>query len=102
MDGGAHLVNGLQVRTQSAMNAEYPTVHDRPQCQVVEHFATPSPNVRTRILPLALVVKAIDLGDLAGFVISADERDAFGVADFESEKEEEGLYRVETSVDKVT
>jgi len=35
-------------------------------------------------------------------VVSADEGDAFGVTDFESEKEEEGLYRVETSIDKVT
>jgi hypothetical protein len=51
---------------------------------------------------LTLVVKAIHLGDLTGLVVSTDECDAFGVADLEREKEEEGLYRVETSVDKVT
>lgn len=50
---------------------------------------------------MALVVKAIDLGDLTGLVVSTDEGDALGVTDFESEKEEEGFYRVETSVDKV-
>jgi hypothetical protein len=51
---------------------------------------------------LTLVVKAIHLGDLTGLVVSTDEGDAFGVTDFEGEKEEEGLHRVEASVNEVT
>jgi len=51
---------------------------------------------------LTFVVKAIHLGDLTGLVVSTDEGDTFGVADLEGEKEEEGLYGVETSIDKVT
>ena len=35
-------------------------------------------------------------------MVSADERNAFGVTDFEGKKEEEGLYGVEASIDKVT
>lgn len=50
---------------------------------------------------MTLIVKAVHLRDLTGLMISADECDAFGIADFEGEKEEEGLYRVETSIDKV-
>jgi hypothetical protein len=34
-------------------------------------------------------------------VISADQGDAIGIADFEAEKEEEGFERVEAAVDKV-
>ena len=41
---------------------------------------------------MTLVVKAIDLGDLTGLVVPADEGYAFRVTDFEGEKEEEGLY----------
>lgn len=51
---------------------------------------------------MTFVVKAIDLGDLTRLVVSADEGDTFGVADFEGEKEEEGLYRVEPSIDEIT
>lgn len=51
---------------------------------------------------MTLVIKAIHLSDLTGLVVSTDEGDAFGVTDFEGEKEEESLYRVETSIDKVT
>ena len=84
------------------MNAEHSSIYDCPQCQIIKHFATPPPNIRTGIFSLTLVVKTIDLSDLTGLVVSTDEGDAFGVTDFESEKEEEGLYRVETSIDKVT
>lgn len=41
---------------------------------------------------MTLVVKAIHLGDLTRLVVPADEGDAFGVTDFESEKEKEGLH----------
>jgi hypothetical protein len=74
------------------VNAKYASVHDRTQGQIIKDLATPPPNVRTRILSLTFVVKAIDLGDLTGLVVSTDERDAFGVTDFQSEKEKEGLY----------
>ena len=84
------------------MNAKHPPIHDRPQGQIIKDLATPSPHVRARVFSLTLVVKAIDLGDLSRLVISADEGDAFGVANFESEKEEEGFYRVETSIDEIT
>jgi hypothetical protein len=34
-------------------------------------------------------------------VVSADQGDAIGIADFEAKKEEEGFERVEAAVDKV-
>lgn len=95
------MVNGLQVRTESTVDAEHPPVYDRPQGEVVKDFAAPPPHVGTRVLSLALVVKAVNLSDLTRLVVPADEGDAFGVANFESEEEEEGLYRVEASVDEI-
>ena len=40
-----HLVNGLQVRAKSTMNAEHAAVHDRPQGEIIKDLATPPPNV---------------------------------------------------------
>ena len=83
------------------MNAEDPAIHDRAQGEIIKDLATPPPNVRTRVLSLTLVVKAINLSDLTRLMVSTDERDAFGVTNFESEQEEECFYRVETSIDEI-
>ena len=101
-DGKTHLIDDLQVWAESTVNAEYSPIHDCTQGQIIKDLTTPSPNVGTRVLSLTFVVKAIDLSDLARLVISTDECNALGVTNFEGEKEEEGLYRVETSIDKVT
>jgi len=45
IDVGTYFINGLQVRAESTMNAEYSSIHDRAQCQIIEHLATPPPNI---------------------------------------------------------
>jgi hypothetical protein len=95
------LIQRPDTRTQPAMHTEHPPIHDRAQAQVVKHVAAVPPHVDRPVFALALVVEAVDLGDLAGLVVAADERHAVGVADFEGEEEEEGLDRVEAAVDKV-
>ena len=75
----------LQTWTQPSVYAEYPSVHNSTQCEVVEDLTTPSPNVAAPVFSLALVIEAVHLGDLSRLVISADERHSFGVADFEGE-----------------
>ena len=49
-----------------------------------------------------LIIKAINLSDLAGFMISTDQSDAIGISDFESNEKQNGLNRVEASINKVT
>ena len=97
----ADLVERVDQRTQPAVHAEDAAVDDGAEGEVVEDLAAPAPDVGGAVLALALVVEAVDLGDLPGLVVAADERDALGVADFEREKEQEGLDGVEAAVDEV-
>ena len=57
--------------------------------QVVEYFAAVAPDVGGAVFADAFVVEAVDGGDLAGFVVAADEGDAVWVAHFEAEEEQE-------------
>ena len=53
------------------------------------------------VLLQALIVKAVDLGDLPRLVVAADERHALRVAHLEREQQQEGLDRIKAAVDKV-
>jgi hypothetical protein len=83
------------------MYTEHPSIHHRAQRQIIKQIAAIPPDIRRSKLALTLVVEAIDLGDLAGFVVASNQGEAVGVADFKGDEEEEGLDRVEASVDKV-
>lgn len=83
------------------MHAKHPAVHYRAQSEVIKHFTAPPPHVGAPILSLAFIVESVHLGDLARFVVTTDERDAFRVADLESEEEEKGFDAVEPSVDEI-
>jgi hypothetical protein len=83
------------------MHAEHPPINYRAQTQIVKHVAAIPPHVARAIFALTLVVKSIDLGDLAGLVVAADEGDAVWIPHFEGEEEKEGLDGVEPAVDKV-
>jgi hypothetical protein len=83
------------------VHAKHPPVHNRPQRQIVKHVAAIPPNVAAAIFSLTLVVEPIHLRDLPRLVVSADERYAIGIPDFEEQEQEERLDRVETAVDKV-
>ena len=83
------------------MNAEHPSIHDRAKRKVVKDLATPSPDVTAPVLSLAFVIKAVHLRDLSRLMVAAYEGHAFGVADFEGEKKEEGFDAVEPAIHKV-
>ena len=99
--GHTHLIDALQVRTESTVDTKDTAVDDSAEGKVVEDLAAPAPDVGGAVLALALVVEAVDLCDLAGLVVAADEGHALGVADLEGEEEEEGLDGVEAAVDEV-
>ena len=65
------------------------------------HSTTHPPNIDAAVLAQALVVEAVDLGDLPALVVAADQRDAVGVADLEGQEEEEGLDGVVAPIDEV-
>jgi hypothetical protein len=84
------------------MNAEYPPIYDCAETQIVKHIAAISPDVPRPIFPLAFVVKSVHLGDLARFMIAANESDSVWITDLEEKQKEEGLDRVEATIHKVT
>lgn len=67
------------------MDTKHTTIHNSTQRQIIKHFTTPSPYITTSIFTLTFIVKAINLSNLAGLVVSSNKRDAVGIADFESE-----------------
>ena len=60
------------------------------------------PDVGVAVFAQALVVKSIDLRDLAGLVISSKDGDTLGVTDLKANKESNRLDGVVTTVDVVT
>lgn len=64
IEGILDLVDRLQGRTQSTVDAEDAAIHDSTQGEIIEDFAAPAPYVATSILALALVVKTVYLCDL--------------------------------------
>ena len=76
----AYLVKGTDFRTQTTVHAEYFAVNDCAENQEIKDLATCFPYGSITVFLLAFFIKAVDLGDLAGFVIAADEGHAIRVS----------------------
>jgi len=76
-------------------------LNDGAEGEVVKDFRAVPPHIHRTVFPQAFVVESVHLSDLSTFVISADERDAVGIADFECEEEEECFDGIVASVNKV-
>jgi hypothetical protein len=66
-------------------------VDESSERQVVEEVCKVLPDVGVAVLSQALVVEAVDLGDLAGLVVAAEDGDAAGVSYFERDKQRDCL-----------
>lgn len=74
----ADLVEGADLGAQAAVHAEHFAVDDGGEDEEVEDLAASFPDGGVAVFLLALLVEAVDLGDLARFVVAADEGDAVG------------------------
>mmetsp|Transcript_86454 Transcript_86454/g.242040 ORF Transcript_86454/g.242040 Transcript_86454/m.242040 type:complete len:255 (+) Transcript_86454:315-1079(+) len=95
------LVQQLDIGGQAAVHAEDRVLYQRRQRQVVEYLCAVLPWVGIAVLPHALVVEAVHLGDLSRLVVAADQRDATRIADLEQYQQLECLNAVVTSVYEV-
>jgi hypothetical protein len=84
------------------MNAEDASVYYRAQGEIVEDLATPSPDVAAAVLPLALVVESVNLGNLPRLVVPSNQRYSFGISDLQRKQQEKCLNTVKTPINKVT
>lgn len=83
------------------MNAEDFIVNYGCEGEVIEDFGAVAPHVDRAILFEALVVEAVNLGDLARLVISTNQSDSFWVAHFQGQKQQEGFDGVVASIHKI-
>ena len=97
-----NVVQRIDARRQSAVQAEDLIIDEGGKGKEVEQIGKGFPDIGIAILAQALVVEAVDLCDLARFMVAAEDGDALGVADFESDEEGDGLDGVVASVDVVT
>ena len=62
------------------MNAEDFAIDNGAKDKEVEDLAARFPDGCVAVFLLAFFIEAVDLGDLAGFMVAADEGDAIGVS----------------------
>mmetsp|Transcript_3560 Transcript_3560/g.6810 ORF Transcript_3560/g.6810 Transcript_3560/m.6810 type:complete len:278 (+) Transcript_3560:505-1338(+) len=96
-----YLVERVDRWRQAAVYAENLVLDERREGEIVENLGAVAPDVDRAVLAQALVVKAVDLRDLAALVVAADERHALRVPHFEREQQQKRLDRVVAAVDKV-
>lgn len=82
-DRNTHLVDVVQRGTEATVHTKHASVYDGGECKIVEHFAAIPPDIRAPILPLALVIETVDLGNLSGLVVAPDECYSIRIAHFE-------------------
>lgn len=95
------VVQGVDGWGETAVEAEDLVVDKGGEWEVVEEVGEVLPDVGVAVLAEALVVEAVDLGDLAGLVVSTEDGDALWVADLEGNEESDGLDGVVATVDVV-
>lgn len=98
---GADVVERVDAGRQASVQAEDLVVDEGCEGQVVEEIGEVLPHVCVAVFPEALVVEAVDLGDLARLVVAAEDSDAPGVADLQGDQQGDCLNRVISSVDVV-
>ena len=95
------MVQGVERRRQPAVKAEDRVVDRRRQRQEVKEVGEVLPDVGVAVLAQALVVEAVDLGDLRRLVVASQDRHAVPVPHFQRDEQRRGLDRVVAAVDVV-
>lgn len=96
------VVESVDRRTQSTVQTEDLVFNESSEGEVVEEVGEVFPHVCIAVFAKALVVEAVDLGDLTRLVVSTENGYAVTVAELEGNQQSDGLNRVVTTVDIVT
>lgn len=96
------VVEGFDVGRKSSVSSEDLSFNDCGKGQVVEELGEHLPHVIIFVLPHALVVKPVILGDASGLVIAPKDGQSFFIANFQAQQQADSLERVVSSVDVVS
>jgi hypothetical protein len=80
-----NLVKSVDTGRKSSMEAEDGVINDSGQGEIIEQLGEEHPDVRVTIFPQALVIEAIDLGDLSHFVVTSENSNSVLVPHFQSD-----------------
>ncbi len=94
-----YFIQSRDGRRKTAVHTEDATVHKGADRKKIEHVDTLLPDVGSAVLPHALVIKTIHLGDLPALVVSTKKRNAVWVEDLQRKQEQKRFDAVVASVD---
>jgi hypothetical protein len=98
---GSDVVEGIDAWGETAVETKDLAVDKSGEGEVIEKVGEILPDIGVSIFTEALVIEAVDLCDLAGFVVSAEDRDSLWVSNLESNEEGNGLDGVITSINVI-
>lgn len=84
------------------MEAEDLVFDEGGEREEIEKVGEVLPHIGVAIFAQALVVEAVDLCDLAGFVVTAEDGDALRITNFEGDEQGHGLDGEVTTINVVT
>lgn len=94
-----YFIQSRDGRRETAVHTEDATVHKGADGKKIEHVDTLLPDVGSAVLPHALIVKTVHLGDLPALVVSTKKRNAVWVEDLQRKQEQKRFDAVVASVD---
>lgn len=99
---GAHLIDGLDLRGKPAVDAKNLAVYKCSKRKVIKGLIEVFPRSGASILLDDFIIKSVDGGDLAGFVVAPEQEYLFGVFDLVAEKKLNGLNGVVAPIHKIS
>ena len=84
---GSDVVQSFNAGRQPSVEAEELILDDSSEREEVEELGETFPDIGVSIFSAALIVEAIDLGNLPGLVVASQDGDSIFVPDFEGDQE---------------
>lgn len=98
----SNVVQCIDAGRETAVEAEDLVFDEGGEREEIEKVGEVLPHVGVAVFAQALVVEAVDLCDLAGFVVTAEDGDALRITDFEGDEKGHSLDREITTINVVT
>ena len=96
------LVQGVQIRRQATVQAKDLVLNHGSERKQIEEVSVVFPHIGIAILAKTLVIKAVDLSNLSGLMISSQYGDSVLKSNLNGNQKRDSLDRIISSVDVVT